>query len=90
MKVQLSPEIETLVMKDLERGLYRSVEDYLEQAVTMLHEQEEWFATNRERIRTAIEEGWVEAERGELIDGDQVKCDMTLMKAKWMAERKSA
>lgn len=64
MNVQLSPELETLVMKDVERGLYASVEDYVAQAVTMLHEQEEHLAANRERIRSAIEVGWAEAERG--------------------------
>ena len=38
MTVQLSPELEALVMKDVERGPYRSIDDFVEQAVTMLHE----------------------------------------------------
>ena len=90
MSVQLRPELEALVMKDVARGPYRSVDDFVEQAVTMLHEQEEYLATNRERIRAAIEEGWAEAERGELIGGEEVKRDMAAMKAKWLAEHKSA
>jgi putative addiction module CopG family antidote len=90
MNVQLSPELEALVMKDVERGPYHSVEDYLEHAVTMLHEQEEQLAVNRDQLRAAIEEGWAEAERGEFVSGDQVKRDMSAMKSKWLAERKSA
>lgn len=90
MNVQLSPELETLVMKDVERGLYDSVEDYLAQAVTMLHEQEEHLAANRDRIQDAIEAGWAEAERGEFISGDHLKRDMAAMKSKWLAEHRSA
>jgi hypothetical protein len=54
----------------------------------MLHEQEEYLAASRDKIRLGIEEGWAEAERGELIGGDQVKRDMALMKAQWLAEHK--
>jgi Arc/MetJ-type ribon-helix-helix transcriptional regulator len=90
MTVQLSPELEALVMKDVERGPYRSIDDFVEQAVTMLHERGEYLAANRDRIRLAIEEGWAESERGELIEGEQVKRDLAAMKAEWLAERKGA
>lgn len=90
MTVQLSPELEALVKKDVERGPYNSIDDFVEQAVTMLHEQEEYLAAHRDSIRLAIEEGWAEAERGELIDGEQVKREMAAMKAQWVAERKGA
>jgi antitoxin ParD1/3/4 len=90
MNVQLSPELESLVMKDVERGPYESVEDYVAQAVTMLHEQEEHLAANHDRIRNAIEVGWAEAERGEFVSADQARCDMDAMKSKWLTEHKSA
>jgi putative addiction module CopG family antidote len=88
MTVQLSPELEALIKKDVERGPYRSVDDFVEQAVTMLHEHESYLAANQDRIRSSIEAGWAEAERCELIDGEQVKRDMAAMKAEWLAERK--
>jgi putative addiction module CopG family antidote len=90
MAVQLSPKLEALVRKDVERGPYRSIDDFVEQAVTMLHEQEEYLAANGDKIRSAIEEGWAEAQGGELIDAEQVKRDMAAMKAEWLAERKGA
>jgi putative addiction module CopG family antidote len=90
MSVQLSPELEALVMRDVARGPYRSVDDFVEQAVTELHEREEWLAAHRDEIRNAIEDGWAEAERGELVDGEQVKRDMAAMKSEWLAERKGA
>jgi hypothetical protein len=56
----------------------------------MLHEQEEHLAPHKDEIRLTIEEGWEEAERGELIDGNQVKREMAAMKAEWLANRKGA
>ena len=90
MTVQLRPELEALVMKDVERGPYRSLDDFVEQAVTMLHEQEEYLAANREKIGQAIEEGWAEAQRGELLNAEEVKRDMAAMKQEWKANRKGA
>jgi Arc/MetJ-type ribon-helix-helix transcriptional regulator len=77
-------------MRDVARGPYRSVDDFVEQAVTELHEREEWLAAHPNDIRAAIEEGWAEAERGELVDGEQVKRDIAAMKSDWFAERKGA
>ena len=34
--------------------------------------EEDWLATNRAETEPQIQEGWGEAERGELIDGDDV------------------
>jgi Arc/MetJ-type ribon-helix-helix transcriptional regulator len=42
MTVQLSPKLEALVKQDVERGLFRSAEEFVERAVTELHEREEW------------------------------------------------
>ncbi|WP_035347867.1 ribbon-helix-helix domain-containing protein [Edaphobacter aggregans] len=90
MTVQLSPELEALVRQDVERGPYRSVDDFVEQAVKELHDREQWLADHRDEIRAKIEEGWASAERGELIDSEQLKREMKGMKADWLAERKGA
>jgi putative addiction module CopG family antidote len=70
MTVSLKPELEAMIQGDLERGPYRSVDEFVERAVRMLHEQEEWFAGNRDEIAALIEHGFAQAERGELIDGE--------------------
>jgi Arc/MetJ-type ribon-helix-helix transcriptional regulator len=90
MALQLRPELEALVIKDVERGPYRSVDDFVEQAVKMLHEQEEYLAANREKIGQAIEEGWAEAQGGDLLDPEDVKREMAAMKQEWLAKRKGA
>ena len=77
MNVRLRPEIQKLIQQDLARGPYQSVDDFVEKAVTMLHEQEAWLAANRSDINAKIEEGFASAQRGELIDPDEVRSRMT-------------
>jgi antitoxin ParD1/3/4 len=77
MNVRLRPEIQKLIQQDLARGPYQSVDDFVEKAVTMLHEQEAWLAANRSDTNAKIEEGFAAAQRGELIDADEVRSRMT-------------
>ena len=71
MTIHLKPELEALIQEDVQRGPYRSVDEFVERAVEMLHEQEEWLAENQAEIAVRIEHGFTQAERGELIDGDE-------------------
>ena len=40
MTIHLKPELEALIQKDVERGHYQSVGEFVERAVHMLHEEE--------------------------------------------------
>jgi antitoxin ParD1/3/4 len=86
MTVELKPELEALIKQDVERGPYRSVDEFVEQAVTELHEREQWLASHRDDIRLKIDEGWAAAERGELLDEAEVRREMQEMKAAWRAK----
>jgi antitoxin ParD1/3/4 len=80
MEIHLRPEILRLAQESVERGAYASVDEYVEHAVTVLHEQEAWLFENRAEIRAKIEEGIAAAERGELLDPDQVRAAMGRLK----------
>ena len=67
MNIRLRPEIEELIKQDVQRGAYETVDEFVEHAVSMLHEQEVWLAENRAEIKAKIAEGYAEAQRGELI-----------------------
>jgi predicted transcriptional regulator len=43
----------------------------VDRAIQMLPEREDWLAFNRAEIAEQIEHGFAQAERGELIDGDE-------------------
>jgi len=50
MTIHLKPEIEALIQKDLERGPYRSADEFVERAVQMLHEEEALLANDHRTL----------------------------------------
>lgn len=80
MNIRLRPELADLVKQDVERGAYSSVNDFVEHAVSMLHEQEAWMAANRSDIGAKIAEGYAAAQRGELLDPDEVRSRLAQLK----------
>jgi len=38
MEIRLRPELENLIKQDVERGPYQTVDEFVERAVSMLHE----------------------------------------------------
>jgi len=75
---------------DVQRGPYQTVDEFVEQAVSLLHEQEAWLAEQGTEIRAKIEEGYAAVQRGELIDSDQVRSGLDERKLAWLAEKRQA
>jgi Arc/MetJ-type ribon-helix-helix transcriptional regulator len=80
MEIRLKLELEELIRQDVQRGPYETVDEFVEHAVAMLHEQEAWLASNRAEIENQIAEGYAAAQRGELLDADQVRARLNEMK----------
>jgi Arc/MetJ-type ribon-helix-helix transcriptional regulator len=87
MAIQLKPELEALIRQDVLRGPYQSVDEFVERAVSQLHEQETWLAAHRDEIRCDIEEGWQAAERNELSSEQEVQARMEARKKEWLEQR---
>ena len=90
MTIQLSPELEALVQEDVSRGPYTTVEEFVTEAVTLLHHREEWLAAHQQEMREALEEGLAQAERGELLTEEQFRKEMADMRAEWMTGNPSS
>jgi Arc/MetJ-type ribon-helix-helix transcriptional regulator len=69
-----------LIKQDVQRGPYETVDEFVEQAVSMLHEQEAWLAANRADIQTKIAEGCASAQRGELLSPDEARSKLAELK----------
>jgi Arc/MetJ-type ribon-helix-helix transcriptional regulator len=89
MHVNLPPDLETLVNKRLSSGGYSSVEEVFRRALEAQDAEESWTAEERQAFAAHIEEGFMQAERGELIDGAQARREIQEMKANWHQERAS-
>lgn len=84
MDIRLKPEVEAMIREDLQRGPYTSAEELVEQAVSQLHEREDWLAQHRDEISRKIEDGWQSAEQGRLMDADEAKSAMEAHKKAWL------
>ena len=90
MTIDLTPEVEGMIREGLRLGPYRTANEFVAEAVQLLLQQENWLAENHDEIAARIEEGWASAERGELIDGDEVRGYMEERKKAFLAGRKGA
>jgi len=88
MQVNVPPDLETLINKRLSTGGYDSVEDVLRRALEAQDAEESWTEEERRALSAHIEEGYRQAERGELIDGAQVRREIQAMKEDWRLSNK--
>ncbi len=65
MKVELNPELEQMIEQDVQRGNYRSVDEYLDRAVRILHQEEELLALDGKIVDEEIDLGIAQLDRGE-------------------------
>ncbi|HZB88276.1 MAG TPA: hypothetical protein VE291_06435 [Terracidiphilus sp.] len=73
MNLELKPGQQQLLERAAQAGM--SPEDVIDQAFAVIqsqYDQADWMLEQRESIAVHIEEGFLQAERGELIDGGDV------------------
>ena len=87
MTVELRPEIEAVIQKRLQSGAFSSAEEVIERALEFLNAEEDWLADSHAAISAQIQEGWDEAQRGELTDGENVRLEMQQFKEDWKQRR---
>jgi antitoxin ParD1/3/4 len=72
MNVSLTPELERLIHKKVESGLYLSASEVVREALRLLEERDMLQALKHEELRREIQIGIDQADRGELLDGAEV------------------
>ncbi|MDT7813403.1 MAG: antitoxin ParD1/3/4 [Acidobacteriaceae bacterium] len=90
MTIHLRAELEELIRQDIQRGPYQTVEEFIEHAVRLLHEQEMWFASHHSEIAEKVEEGWNAATQGKLVEESQVQSNMRERKRAWIEQHRQA
>ena len=87
MHLELPSDLETLIQKRLSTGGYSSPEDVVRRALEAQDAEESWTEEERSALAGRIEEGWAQAERGELIDAQQARREIAAMKQTWLDAR---
>jgi antitoxin ParD1/3/4 len=87
MQLNIPPDLETLINKRISSGAYMDAEDVLRHALEAQDAEESWTDEERRALAAHIEEGYQQAERGELIDGAQARREIQTMKEDWRRGR---
>ncbi len=72
MNVNLTPELEALVQRKVESGLYNNQSEVVREALRLLAQQDRLGEAHGEKLRGALAKGLAQADRGELVDGPSV------------------
>ena len=88
MQLNVPPDLETLINKRLLSGGYANAEDVLRRALEAQDAEESWTEEERRALSAHIEQGYLQAERGELIDGAQVRREIQAMKDDWRLSKR--
>jgi Arc/MetJ-type ribon-helix-helix transcriptional regulator len=83
MQLNVPPDLETLINKRLSSGGYASIEDVLRRALEAQDAEESWTDEERRALSAHIETGYLQAERGDLMDGAQARREIQAMKDDW-------
>ena len=90
MAITLTPEQEEQVRQDATLCGFETVETYLADRLNHVHELELNFQEHHEELRTLVQEGLDEADRGELLTPEESKAQFELMKRDFLANRSAA
>jgi hypothetical protein len=82
MQLNVPPDLETLIKKRLSSGGYTDAEGVLRRALEAQDAEGSWTDEERRALSAHIE-GYLQAERGELIDGAQARREIQEMKDDW-------
>jgi antitoxin ParD1/3/4 len=72
MNVSLTPELEQLIHKKVQTGLYLSASEVVREALRLLEERDGLHAMKLAELRKEIRVALDQADRGELLDGPEV------------------
>lgn len=88
MQLVVPPDLESLINKRLSSGAYANVEDVLRRALQAQDADESWTDEERQAFSAQIEEGFLQAERGELIGAAEARSQIEGMKEQWRIARR--
>jgi Arc/MetJ-type ribon-helix-helix transcriptional regulator len=88
MQLNVPPDLVTLINKRLSSGGYTNAEDVLRRALEAQDAEESWTDEERRALTAHIEEGFQQAERGQLIDGAQARREIQAMKDDWRLSKR--
>ena len=76
VNISLTPELDTFLQSRVRSGRYQTTSEVVREALRLLERQEEERKAGLRQLRTKLARGAAQAERGELVDGDEVFAEL--------------
>ncbi len=76
MNVNLTPELEELIQRKVQSGLYNNQSEVVREALRLLADQDRLREVHLTRLRGALAEGLSQADRGEILEGPAVVAEI--------------
>jgi antitoxin ParD1/3/4 len=67
MNISLTPELEALIKRKLETGLYNNASEIIREALRLMYEQDRLNAMKLKLLQAEIDIAWQQADRGEFV-----------------------
>lgn len=90
MNVNLTPELEALIQRKVESGLYNNQSEVVREALRLLEEQDRLREAHLGKLRVAVAESLVQADRGRLQEGQVVAEVRPSLRRRKRSDRKRA
>lgn len=84
MQVNLSPDLEALVQKRLATGAFDNAEDVIRCALEAQLAENYWTEDDLRALSMHVEEGFQQAERGDVVDSAKARREIQRMKDEWL------
>jgi Arc/MetJ-type ribon-helix-helix transcriptional regulator len=88
MQLTVPSDLESLINKRLSSGAYANAEDVLRRALEAQDAEESWTDEERQALSAHIEEGFLQADRRELIGATEARSQIEAMKEQWRMDRR--
>ena len=88
MNVNLTPELESLVLKKVKSGRYNSASEVVREALRLLQDSEALREMQLRELHRKIDAGWASLQRGEVVDGEAFFKQLAAQEKKLPRKRK--
>ena len=88
MTITLAPELEALIQKRLESGVFQDVEDVLWQALESQDAEAAWLLLHQREVGEKIDRAIAQADRGEGMTPEESRAWLEEQKAAWRSEQR--
>jgi len=89
LNVSLTPELEKFVQARVKSGRYQTASEVVREALRLLETHEQTYEEALARVRAKLKRGIEQAERGQLIDADEVFEELRRRSAQWRKRKAS-